>query len=72
MGQFTVLGESALVHLDYVIFDVPFPSFQILHNKQFLLLTLVSGGGIAAFSVLSTVIQQLICPQGYDDVSIVS
>ena len=71
MGQFTVLGESALVHLDYVIFDVPFP-FQILHNKQFLLLTVVSGGGIAAFSVLSTVIQQLICPQGYDDVSIVS
>ena len=32
----------------------------------------VSGGGIAAFSVLSTVVQQLICPQGYDDVSIVS
>eukprot|EP00111_Clytia_hemisphaerica_P022741 TCONS_00066934-protein len=39
----------------------------ILKQKKFMLLALTSGMGIAAFSSISTIVQQLICPQGYSD-----
>lgn len=39
----------------------------VLKNKQFLLLALAAGCGIGAFSALTTIIQQLICKQGYSD-----
>lgn len=41
----------------------------VLNNKQFILLTFTSGIGIAAFSSISTIVQQLICPKGYTDVT---
>lgn len=41
----------------------------VLKNKQYLLLAMTSGIGIAAFSCITTIVQQLICPKGYDDVT---
>jgi len=40
-----------------------------MKNKQFMLLAMTSGIGIAAFSSITTIVQQLICPKGYSDVS---
>ncbi|XP_006817305.1 solute carrier family 49 member A3-like, partial [Saccoglossus kowalevskii] len=47
------------------------PFFQglkkIIHNKPYLILALCFGCGIALFSSLSTLFEQILCPQGYKD-----
>ncbi|XP_070541234.1 solute carrier family 49 member A3-like [Ptychodera flava] len=51
--------------------DVHEPFFtglkKIIQNKAYLILAFSFGGGIALFSTLTTLFQQILCPQGYND-----
>ena len=42
---------------------------KLLRNFPYYLLVLTVGAGIALFSVLTTLLSQILCPWGYDDVS---
>ena len=43
-------------------------SFQILQNKAYLVLMIAFGSGIGLFTCLTTLLEQVICPRGYNDV----
>lgn len=42
---------------------------KLAKNKMYWLLALAIGGGIGLFSVLTTLLSQILCPWGYTDVS---
>ena len=44
---------------------------QLLQNKPYLVLLVTFGSGIGLFTCLTTILEQVICPRGYSDVSIV-
>ena len=46
--------------------------FQTVKNKAFWVLFLAFGAGMGLFSTLATLLQQILCTRGYDDVSIYS
>ena len=41
----------------------------LMRNKQYYILCLTVGAGIALFSVMTTLLSQILCPWGYDEVS---
>jgi len=41
----------------------------VLQNKPYLVLMVTFGSGIGLFTCLQTLLEQIICPQGYSDVS---
>ena len=43
-------------------------TFQILQNKAYLVLMIAFGSGIGLFTCLTTLLEQIICPRGYNDV----
>lgn len=43
-------------------------SLQLLRNKAYLVLLLCMGSVMAGFTCISTLLEQILCVQGYDDV----
>ena len=44
---------------------------MLMRNFPYYILALAVGAGIALFSVLTTLLSQILCPWGYSDVSII-
>lgn len=42
---------------------------QVVQNKPYLVLMVTFGSGIGLFTCLQTLLEQIICPRGYSDVS---
>ena len=42
----------------------------LMRNSSYYILALAVGAGIALFSVLTTLLSQILCPWGYTDVSV--
>ena len=58
----------------YIIINLVLPLnilFQTLRSRSFLLLTSVFGFGVAAFSTITSLLEQIICTKGYNNVRII-
>ena len=57
-----------LVNNYFLLSNLLNSSFQILQNKAYLVLMIAFGSGIGLFTCLTTLLEQVICPRGYNDV----
>ena len=57
-----------LVNNYFLLSNLLNSTFQILQNKAYLVLMIAFGSGIGLFTSLTTLLEQVICPWGYNDV----